>query len=432
MSPIKRTKPQEASPILNRVQSGRIGQSPSKRRYSQNNRGKELFPATMNKGKELFPEMMNANKELFPEAFPELPVGVGAPLMTSNSPTKPAQSSRAGRSLSESAKNPEPFFKRSRKPNRGRTFSAVQALNLEQRRAKQVRDSTTKRLQALQFDQDFLVDDARDAKTTPYAAARLDLVSDTSPTKSKKLNFSVALGFWGYKPSFTPIKVFSLSMERFSDVQGFESLILANKDVQQAIAEVGVDVDQLAFVGYEMSFPKGYRYVQGDAINHVQGHAIPFQTVPSDRYALVNTNCALKEFFWQAERYASDEEGNVLVQVTARVAMCSTQPNGETTFEMLDTDWRNDEEKEREADERLRNLEKQTFVCGPEKKELKERMKGIEERARKAMEEAMARKELDKANAALEQLAINPGDASQLSTHSSETEMKDSGMNEAN
>lgn len=88
--------------------------------------------------------------------------------------------------------------------------------------------------------------------------------------------------------------------------------------------------------------------------------------------------------------------------------MVQTLPSGETAARMFERDQRNKEEKGWEVEEKRRYLEKQSFVVGAEKRELKERMRGIEERAQRAMETARARKgELEEASVALSQLALD-------------------------
>lgn len=392
-APTKGSAHRGPRPSLNRVQSGRVGQSISNRAHINKNRGKELLSTTNNQGKELFPLTKNANKELFPELLTESSpqVSSSGPIATKPPPALSPQVRAVQNNVNQHLSS-RLTAKRHWKHNRGKGLLAIQAVNLEQRRAKQVRDGTVKRLQALQSNLTYMVDNARDAKTIPYASARLDLKADISISENKKLNFSIAVGFWDYGPAFTPVKVFPLSPARFSDVQGLARLIFGNTDVQEAVAEVGIDIATTALVGYDMAFPKGYRFLQDKGIVPIRDAAIPFNIVPSDRYALVNTDCALKEFFWQAEHYASDEEGNVFVKVVARIAMAQVQPSGEIVFEKFDAKWRNDEEKRWEAEERRQYLEKQSFASGAEKRALKDKMKAIEERTQKAMENAKARK----------------------------------------
>lgn len=268
---------------------------------------------------------------------------------------------------------------------------AVQKANLEQRRAKQIQDGITKRLQAMVCDPDQVVEDARFNTTIPYKSARLDLHVNALTSQRRKLELSVAVGFWGFTSIFTPVKIFSLSSERFAEPKSLADLILANTDVKKAAVQIGIDVNKVTFIGYEMRFPKGYRYTdhtESDLLGRPREENSSFKVVQSGERVLVNTKCAMREFFWQAEHYASDENGRVLIQVIGRIGKAND--NG---YENFDVKWRNNEEKQLEIEEKRRYLEMQSFVSGSEKKALTKKMRFIEERSRIAVENAQARKQ---------------------------------------
>lgn len=268
---------------------------------------------------------------------------------------------------------------------------AVQAANLQQRRAKQIQDGTTKRLQAMKLDPEYVIADARFTSTIPYKSARLDLQINAPIPGRRKLEFAIAVGFWGFSPTFTPIKIFSLSPERFADPRGLASLILANTDVRKATAQIGINIKEVTFIGYEVQYPKGHRYTdytESDTFGRPRDRNTSFEVVQSGKRVLVNTECAMKEFFWQADHYASDENGRVLIQVIGRIG--KTNDNG---YENFDANWRNDDEKELAVEEKRRYLERQSFVKGTERKTLYEKMRAIEERSRVAVQNAQARKQ---------------------------------------
>lgn len=396
MAPTKRSAQQAARPMLNKVQSGRVGKSTSNRKHSNSNSGRELISNAKNEGKELFPATTNADKELFPQLLLlETPSATYSPQSTAiKEPPTPSQYPPAIQNKSQTTVSSGLGAKRHSKQVKGKAYLALQAVNLEQRRGKMIRDGITKRLEALQLDSKHTVNDARASKTISYASARLDLSLGALLSQPKKLKLSIAVGLWGYAPVFTPTKIFSLSTDRFADVDGLARLIYANSDVQKAIASIGLDIKMTTFVGYEMSFPKGYRYVQGEAYDHKRHCPVPFQVAHSEGHALVNTSCALNEFFWQAGRYASDDHGNVFIPITMRIGMIQTQPSGEVLTGTLNIDWQNDEEKRWEAEEKRKNLERQSFATGMERQVLNEKMKAIEEKAKKAMEKAKAQKDL--------------------------------------
>lgn len=395
MAPTKGSARQGPRLTLNKVQSGRVGQSISNRKHVNKNDGKEIISKANNAGKELFPAKNNANKELFPGLL-SISTSV-TPASQSTAVTEPHTPSQNEREAQDRAQRPAPpkaVVKRHVKQNKGKAFFALQAANLEQRQGKLVRDGITKRLEALQVDLNHIVNDARESKTISYASARLDLDPGATTDRPKKLKFSITVGLWGYTPVFTPTKIFSLSRDRFADVDGLGKLIYGNSDVQKAIAGIGLDIDTTTPVGYEMSFPKGYRYIQGESYDHKRNCPLPFQVAHSEGHALVNTPCALKEFFWQAGRYACDDNGNVLIPVTMRIGMTQTQQSGERLTGKLNVKWRNDSEKRWEAEDKRRGLERQSFATGAERLLLNERMKAIEERSKRAMEDAKAQKDL--------------------------------------
>lgn len=394
MAPTKGSARRGPGPSLNRVHSGRVGQTTCSRTHINKNRGKELLSITNNKGNELFPATENANKELFPELLstPSF-VSSTSQAIAVNQQSTLSQHPQAVHNRTQNIKASRPATKRSFKHNRGKAYHALQAANLEQRQGRLIQDGIAKRLEALQVDFSHTVRDARDSLTIPYAAARLDMDHSVGVQRPKKLKFSIAVGFWGYAPVFTPVKIFSLSSERFADADGLAKLVYGNTDVQKAIAGIGLDIETTTAIGYEMSFPKGYRYLQGETYDHKRDCPVPFQVAHSEGCALVNTSCALKEFFWQTARYASDDHGNVLIPVTVRIGITQSQPSGEVLAGKVNVNWRNVSEKRWEAEEKRRGLERQLFATGAERLSLDERMKVIEDRTKRAMENSKALKE---------------------------------------
>lgn len=69
------------------------------------------------------------------------------------------------------------------------------------------------------------------------------------------------------------------------------------------------------FAGIETRFLKGYRYVDDtkDITICIREAQAPFEVVQSDDLVLINTKCAMLVFSWQAERYATDDTGRVLI-----------------------------------------------------------------------------------------------------------------------
>lgn len=244
----------------------------------------------------------------------------------------------------------------------------------------------------MEYHPDHFIEDARFTSTIPYKSARLDLRQQVNATtnQTRKLEFSIAVGFWGFAPIFTPVKIFSFSADRLADPKSLATLILANNDVKKAIAHVGVDINKdVTFVGYEMQFPKGFRYndnTEHELLGRMGQNS--FKVVQSGDRVLVNTECAMREFFWQAENYATDENGRVLIQVIGRIGKKNS-----SGYETFDVNWRNDEEKKLAAQEKTKSLEGQSFASGMEKKTLTEKMRAIEERSRLAVENAQAVKQ---------------------------------------
>lgn len=389
MAPTNQRPTRKTGLLSDKVHSGRIGDSAITRRYARKNEGKELIPTRSNAHKELFPSTRNAEKELLPQLLPRaLKMSAG----WREESTRPMQKSRTTMDSRTKDRASGQVAIHPRRPKQAKALLAIHVANLEQRRAKQVQDGTTKRLQAMQFNPDHIVEDVREANTIPYRSVRLDLGLDTSVRRHRKLEFSIVVGFWGYAPIFTPVKIFSLSVERFADPLDLARLILANTDVRKAAAQIGVDIDTTTLVGYELQYPKGYRYTKRNTIDLAQEQLMPFEVVRSEQHVIVNTECALREFYWQAEHYACDEHGSVLVQVIGRIGMTRVQTSGSACVESFDVDWRNDEEKRLAMEARRQYLEKQSFISGAEKKTLEEKMKAIEERSRMAVENANAQK----------------------------------------
>lgn len=252
----------------------------------------------------------------------------------------------------------------------------------------------------MEFEADHVVEDARFTSTISFKSARLDLRTNVDTPSRRKLPFSIAIGFWGFAPTFTPIKIFSLSFEQFADTRGLTDLLLANTDVKKATAQIGLDINNVTFVGYEMQFPKGYRYTnytENDVLGKAREPGAPFKVVQSGELVLVNTECAMREFFWQARHYASDENGKVLVQVVGRVGKATS-----SGYETFGPDWRSDEEKELATEEKKRYLEKQSFVNGKARKTLREKMRAFEERSRIAVQNAQAQKQQSGENIAVQ------------------------------
>ena len=373
-------QPGTGQDILRKVQGGRLGRTgPTVPRSGHSKKAtkqqgalfdnsheetkpvKELFPALLDRpAQQPLPltkvQRQNAGKELLPDllqSVEKLPLNKA----THKKPHKP------------SVKN-----------------AYLKTVNSRQSQIHQIQSGIAKRMLALHIEESAQpAQDLCDGTTVPYSTARLDADLTKGPSK---LNISISCGFWGYTSAFSPSKIFTFSPDKFSTPEHLQRAIYNTHDIHEAGKQVGINLhdSSVAIVGYEVLFPKGYRY---SSIHHTDiKNIVPVMYVSTDTRVLINTSCTLREFFHQAREYASDAFGNVSIPVIARLGLVvqDTIFTG-TIMQQFSPEWRSEEEKKCAAEEKQLQLEQQQFADANQKAVLRKKLEDIEARAAKAVED---------------------------------------------
>lgn len=361
---------------LHRVQSGRLGRvSSSSRdnsqpkgnmthfnadRYSQGRTSaKELFPTLVDQTKQhrvplSITRQHNAGKELLPNLL------------------KHSNKENAGK----------PVFRRSHTSSGKAAY--LRGVNQRQSRIHRAKDAIAKRMLVLAVEHGSTPQDLRDEQTMPYSALRLDLDPMNGPSK---LHVSISCGFWGYAPAFSTTKIFTFSLDKFSTPDHVQKVICNTRNIHEAGKQVGIDIrdSSIVIVAYEVMFPKGYR---SNPVDYTDIKNInPITYVPADSRVLVNTACALREFFLQAANHACDVFGNVSIPMIARIGRFAPEPfYGGLSAQQFDRNWRSDEERNCAAEERYLLLEQQQFADADQKLMIRKKMKAIQDKAEKAVQ----------------------------------------------
>ena len=89
----------------------------------------------------------------------------------------------------------------------------------------------------------------------------------------------------------------------------------------RSIKQVGLSLKgpNIAIAGYGVIFPKDFRF-RATEFSDIKRHE-PIEYVAKSSKVLINTACALREFFLQTREYASDERGNFVITVVARLGL---------------------------------------------------------------------------------------------------------------
>lgn len=345
-----RTLPASGHAILHKVQGGRLGRATL---ASRRNAPAKKTAAELDADMDKYWKGDTQEKELFPTLLNDAP---RQPKSLSK-----ANQNNAGKELLPGllqSNHNKPLRKvapRKRRKASGKT-AYFQSVNKRQAHIHRVKDRITKRMLALRTNpNEAPAEDLRNETTVSYVSGRLDDQPTEGPSK---LNFSISCGFWSYTPTFSPSKVFTFSLEKFSSPSHVQKALLNTIDNQTAAKEVGIDLlsSSIAIIGYEVLFPKGYRY---NSVNHFDIKNIdPITYVSSDTKVLINTPCALREFFTQAQRYACDVFDNVSIPVIARIGLMSPDPTyGGVSATQFTPTWRSDKERKSAAEEKRLALE---------------------------------------------------------------------------
>jgi len=371
-----RSLPSSGNSILHTVQGGRLGRKASvSRRTVQSKKSAAQLNA------DLYWKGRTPAKELFPNSLSQQ--------AQNHAPSSITQQQNAGKELLPDLLQPsdkmpakKTVLRRPHKPTGKAAY--LKNVNIRQSRIHRAKDAIAKRtlaLQAVEYGRS--PQDLRDEQTVPYNVVRLDLDPTSGPSK---LLISISCGFWGYAPIFSPTKVFTFSLENFTTPSRIQKAIFNARDIHEAGKQVGIDTHEIsiAVVAYEVVFPKGYRYNSVDHANIKNNTPITY--VSADSEVLVNTPCALREFFLQSRNHACDVFGNVSIPVTARIGRIAPDPlYGRLSATQLDADWRSDEEKKCAAEEKRLSLEQQQFADANQKLMIRKKMETIQAKAEQAV-----------------------------------------------
>ena len=357
-------KPGPKHSPLHKINAGRIGQSPDKHKFSAKNAGKELLPDV---------SLPNVPAAYFEDLSVRPNTQNVFPSFASTAPSAATPKSKA---------RPKPKTSPSVDPR----VKFLAEHNEKQRILKRVQDAIAKRQSMLTTDTDDHVSDARGEQTVPYSRARLDNILPTA-SGSSRMNIEVSIGFWGYTPTFTPGNLFSLTINQFSQPHHLQNIIYHSSDMIRAAKQVGIDwkADKdITIVGYEVVFAKGYRF---KSINYTDiKNADPKAYIPIGSKVIINTDCALREFFLQSREFASDAYGNCQIPVIARLGYKVVDRfYGGESLQQFDHEMRSEFEYKWLAERRRIDLERQGFSDISFEKQTRARMDAIEEAANRAM-----------------------------------------------
>lgn len=219
----------------------------------------------------------------------------------------------------------------------------------------------------------------------PYARARIDdlLPGTRGPSN---LNIGISCGLWSYEGSSTAAKIFNFHVDKFSDPVKLQNLVTHCQDMIKSMKQMGIDLkDQnIAIIGYEVMFPKGFRYKVVD-FSDIKNFE-PIEYVAKNAKVIINTSSALREFFLQVREFASDKRGNAMIPVVVRLGIKENDRVwGGKLLRQFTKDWRSDLEKKWLAEEKRISLERQQFASEDEQRRIQERMKAITDAADRAM-----------------------------------------------